>query len=90
MFGGHPYARGLARLAGAPAEPADAPPQTLQRTLLFGETLLFNRQQDYLEKTYAERIGRLMRDLVGGTPEHVAVCFDRAGSLPTDRLCLSC
>jgi L-serine dehydratase len=31
----------------------------------------------------AVRIGRLVRDLVGGAPEHVAICFDRAGSLPT-------
>ena len=31
----------------------------------------------------ALRIGRLARDLVGGTPEEVLVEFDRAGSLPT-------
>jgi len=31
----------------------------------------------------ALRIGRLARDLVGGTPEDVLVEFDRAGSLPT-------
>jgi len=31
----------------------------------------------------ALRIGRLARDLVGGTPERVLVEFDRAGSLPT-------
>jgi L-serine dehydratase len=31
----------------------------------------------------ALRIGRLARDLVGGTPERLVVEFDRAGSLPT-------
>jgi L-serine dehydratase len=31
----------------------------------------------------ALRIGRLARDLVGGTPDDVLVEFDRAGSLPT-------
>ncbi len=31
----------------------------------------------------ALRIGRLARDLVGGTPDEVVVEFDRAGSLPT-------
>lgn len=31
----------------------------------------------------ALRIGRLARDLIGGTPESVLVEFDRAGSLPT-------
>ena len=31
----------------------------------------------------ALRIGRLARNLVGGTPEEVLVEFDRAGSLPT-------
>lgn len=31
----------------------------------------------------ALRIGRLARDLVGGTPTHLLVEFDRAGSLPT-------
>lgn len=31
----------------------------------------------------ALRIGRLARDLVGGTPESLVVEFDRAGSLPT-------
>ena len=31
----------------------------------------------------ALRIGRLARDLVGGTPDEVLVEFDRAGSLPT-------
>ena len=31
----------------------------------------------------ALRIGRLARDLVGGTPEDLLVEFDRAGSLPT-------
>lgn len=31
----------------------------------------------------ALRIGRLARDLVGGTPESLLVEFDRAGSLPT-------
>ncbi|MEX0687467.1 MAG: hypothetical protein WD072_02210 [Pirellulales bacterium] len=31
----------------------------------------------------ALRIGRLARDLVGGTPESLVLEFDRAGSLPT-------
>ena len=31
----------------------------------------------------ALRIGRLARDLIGGTPETLLVEFDRAGSLPT-------